>query len=434
MTEPTHNIAFLTYDLELTETSLRSQAFSATIVEREIVTPLTAQLEWARQLGIESTMFVELGQFVAIRKHWPELFQTVVSLLNHAREQGLIDLQLHVHPNWDADNGIQASNGRVRLGIQSYDYVCGRESQVVSNWIEQFESLFGVGPTAFRSGKYRAISGPLRDALVDHGIRVFSSSIQGAILVSDNGDITDYREISELLPVMVEARGDDRICEVPVTARGGRALSPDYSGTAMFSKLVERMAYERVPLCLVSHHKNLRGAFYDIHRQNVMAMRRAGYHFARLRYEFALAIAANHRPVRPRFSESSESLLQRVSRCGTLSCDARTPFPAWVLQEMIHWQRTTTTPVAPAAIATLSVSRGIVLRRFWIRGTAPDLIIVLAPRWTELIPRLKYLARRVVLLAPWWLHAGARRLWTGSVRRIAPGLDLFRFLAPGSPD
>ena len=123
MTEPTHNIAFLTYDLELTETSLRSQAFSATIVEREIVTPLTAQLEWARQLGIESTMFVELGQFVAIRKHWPELFQTVVSLLNHAREQGLIDLQLHVHPNWDADNGIQASNGRVRLGIQSYDYV-----------------------------------------------------------------------------------------------------------------------------------------------------------------------------------------------------------------------------------------------------------------------------------------------------------------------
>jgi hypothetical protein len=434
MTEQTHNIAFLTYDLELTETSLLSQAFSAAIVEREIATPLTAQLEWARQLGIESTMFVELGQFVAMRRHWPELFQTIVSLLSNAREQGLIDLQLHVHPNWDADNGVQASNGRVRFGIQSYDYVCGRESQVVSNWIEQFESLFGVGPTAFRSGKYRAISGPLRDALVDHGIRVFSSSIQGALLVSDNGDITDYREISELLPVVVEARGDHRICEVPVTARGGHPLSPDYTGTATFSKFVERLAYERVPLCLVSHHKNLHGAFYDTHRQNVTTVRRAGYHFVRLRYEFALGIAASHRPVRPRFSESSKSLLQRVSRRGTLSCEARTPFPAWVLQEMIHWQRMTATPVAPAAIATLSVSRGIVPGRFWIRGTAPDLVIVLAPQSADFSPRLKYLARRVVFLAPSWLRAAVRRLRMSSVRGIAPELDLFRFFAHGASD
>jgi hypothetical protein len=434
MTEQTHNIAFLTYDLELTETSLRSQAFSAAIVEREIVTPLVAQLEWARQLGIESTMFVELGQLVAIRKQWPELFQTIVSLLNNAREQGLIDLQLHVHPNWDADNGLQVSNGRVRFGIQSYDYVCGRESRVVSNWMEQFESLFGVAPTVFRSGKYRTISGPLRDVLVDHGIRVFSSSIQGALVVSDNGDISDYREISELLPVVVEARGDHRICEVPVTARGGHALSPDYTGPATFSKFVERVAYERVPLCLVSHHKNLRGAFYDIHRQNVMTVRRAGYRFVRLRFEFALAIAASHRPAHLRLSESSESLLQGVSRLGTLSGDARTPFPAWVLQEMIHWQRATATPVAPAAIATLAVTHGIVPGGFSIRGTAPDLVIVLTPRWADSIPRLKYLARRVVFLAPSWLHGAVRRLRMSFVRGTAPELDLFRFFARGTSD
>jgi hypothetical protein len=250
-------------------------------------------------------------------------------------------------------------------------------------------------------------------------------------LVSDNGDITDYREVSELAPVVFEVRGDRQNCEVPVTARGGRTLSPDYTGTMQFSAFVEQMACECVPLCLVSHHKDLLGAFYDSHTRNVLMVRHFGYYFARLRMEIALEIASSYEPAPPRWSATSLELLRRVSRHGRLRCDARTPFPAWVLREIVRWQGGAAAAVSTEPITSLSLSRGVVLGGFLIRGRAPELSVLLGPRWVDLVPRLKYLLRRWIFRTPLWFRDLVRRFRAGSGGALAGELDLFRFFAHG---
>ncbi|GEM_PF-5895088 len=426
-------IVFLTYDLELAETSVTAQAISVQTIEDEICVPLSRQIEWMAQRRVKATIFVELCQFIAMRRHFPGAWARVHAMLDHAQRAGLVRLGLHVHPNWDARNGCRVTGENVVFGAQSYAYAEGNERSIVSRWMREFDELFGGGPVAFRSGKYRPITDALRCALVNHGIRVFSSSVQAATVIADNGETFDFQNVAENVPVLRFDSGEHRIFEVPVSALNGRSLSPDYTPTAQFRDAATAMRAEGIPLCLVSHQKDLQGRFFDSHTDNVAVLATLGYRFEVLDEHIVAHCFGTYRVPDIAFNSWSLQLLRAMLGGNRVSEATITPFPEWIKLAILQWQGAH----AHSRDGRIEIER-IVVRRAAVRLSISvkvrgAVMYIHCPRKVKIFP-VRYYLRRIYFLLPGVLRGQIRAL-VSSQRvvgtQFSRELDLKKFLVRG---
>lgn len=184
------NYCFITYDWELSERSIAEDDISEQKIDVELVTPILSLLDkCSDNTGV--TYFVEINQIYFLSKYYEKL-RSAINRLRYEAECGRVSVGLHVHPNWDIKNNAIIEPTRVYYGKQAYNYINGKEIEVVSQWINMFKELFGFAPNVFRSGKYRPLGSNLKNSLIEHGVIIFSTELSGGMVVSDNGEVFDY--------------------------------------------------------------------------------------------------------------------------------------------------------------------------------------------------------------------------------------------------
>ena len=242
---------FITYDWELSERSTAEEDISEQKVDVELVTPMLSLLDKCSG-NTRATFFVEINQIYFLSKYYEKL-RSVINRLRHEVECGKVTVGLHVHPNWDMKNNAIIEPTHVYYGKHAYDYINGKEAEVVSQWINMFYELFGFAPNVFRSGKYRPLLSNLKNNLIEHGIRVFSTELSEGMVVSDNGEIFDYSRNLGKRIVEINIIQNKLIYDILIN--GGSLLTLDCANDIFRRKL--NKFKPRDLLTFVSHPKDL---------------------------------------------------------------------------------------------------------------------------------------------------------------------------------
>lgn len=324
-------VAFVTYDLELFESSIRSQPFNDEIIISQILKPLERQVDWILKSNLAITIFIELNQAIYVNKYHPNISARIKDKLKQAHKKSLVSFGLHIHPNWDPRNNCRIEKNYVFFGEQTYAYTEGRENEVVHQWVNDFQLLFGVLPTSFRAGKYREISKDLLHALCANGINIFSTTIQASLVVADNYDVFNYLNVSMLDDVTTREIRNQHYYDLPVTARNSIPIAIDYMSEIDFDESLKFILEQKINcICLVSHQKDLAGARFEKHIKKLNILSKYGFEMKSLTIKALDNICVNAAKSEVKFDNESNLFLEGFLKSHYIDSSTEMPFPEWL--------------------------------------------------------------------------------------------------------
>jgi SAM-dependent methyltransferase len=254
---PRRTLVALTVDYETWQPQLEGVELDW---NRDVFEPTQRLLDVFDAAGATLTIFAEMGEYMWLSDHRPELARRMEQQWRDAVTRGH-DVQLHLHPNWLPEMRPTVTDGRWQWDmrrVRAADYP-GDLGATIARCKTALETVIrAVSPRyevlAYRAGAYEAQ--PFRrlyDALLGNGIWCDSSVLPGDRRAGRHYDYayayTDHQPwfAGRHDPQLKAPPSERAIVELPIfTPRRGERWTFDNDEGARFAgRLLERLAHER---------------------------------------------------------------------------------------------------------------------------------------------------------------------------------------------
>jgi SAM-dependent methyltransferase len=252
---PLRTLVAMTVDYETWQPQLEGLVLDW---EVDVLRPTARLLDIFDEVGATLTLFAEVGEYLWLREHRPEIARQMEEQWREAVTRGH-DIQLHLHPNWLPEMGPTVQDGqwswdmsRTRAADYPYDLAAAiaRAKTALEKAIRPVAPDYEV--VAYRAGTYEAQPfDRLYDALVATGIWCDSSVLPGDSRPDRHYDYANaYADhqpwfASRYDPQLKAPPAERGIVELPVsTPRGERWTFDNEQGPRFARQLLDRLARE----------------------------------------------------------------------------------------------------------------------------------------------------------------------------------------------
>lgn len=232
--------------------------------QKDVVDGMAALLQIANQTGAKLTIMAEMGEYLWLKQHQPEMAEKIAAQWRKAVCGGH-DVQLHLHPNWLPEMGVSFSPYYADPAFSNLCQYPFDITRMMERCVSELEkAIRPAAPdyrvTCYRAGGYRVQPFDRTfDALQKCGICADSSVYRGGKNKFRNYDFGKCKKASQ--PYMASRKdparedADSGFLELPIhTYKKGKCWSLDYSGSQnLYTHFLHgcKKEHEKIDNCFV---------------------------------------------------------------------------------------------------------------------------------------------------------------------------------------